>query len=488
VFRSLATRLTASYVLAAIVLVLIVIAAVTAFVLSSFGIATRAASAAIAHAAPDEVRLQIAREGSLDRAAPAIVRSLWQPGMRIVVIGFGRGRRHFLAGTGPPDANGRITIVRRDDREHGGFGPPRRMRGSERMEPFPFALDSLLRLEPVNVPLEAGRLVILPDPGPLGDTIHAFWLAMIPIGAFVVVAAWLAGRAIAQQALRPLVQTTQSLERFGAGDFTPSTVVTAERNEIGALVAAYNAAAAQVAAAFEERRAAEAQMRQFVADAGHELRTPLTVIMGFVDVLRRRSTHDAASAGKIYDTMLVESRRMRALIEKLIVLARLEHPSADPGRRETVDVGDLAARVVAPYDAVAGAPPVHVERDGDALVIGDETDLHDALANLVDNAVKYAPNAPVVLRIHSDADSVSVDVADGGPGIDRDEQSRVFDRFYRGRERGQLEGFGLGLAIARRAVERSGGRLTLVSEPGAGSRFTMRLPKAAHGGAIPLAV
>lgn len=151
-------------------------------------------------------------------------------------------------------------------------------------------------------------------------------------------------------------------------------------------------------------------------------------------------------------------------------------------------MGDLAARVVAPYDAVAGAPPVHVERDGDALVIGDETDLHDALANLVDNAVKYAPNAPVVLRIHSDADSVSVDVADGGPGIDRDEQSRVFDRFYRGRERGQLEGFGLGLAIARRAVERSGGRLTLVSEPGAGSRFTMRLPKAAHGGAIPLAV
>ncbi len=515
-FRSLATRLTASYVLAAIVLIVIVIAAVTTFALSSFGVAVRAASAAVARSAPDEARVQIAREGSLAKAAPSIVRNLSQENLRVVIFGMGKTGRQFLAGTGPADANGRFTVTTASDRDRadGGPGPggpggppfpngaggpasgaappgppppfpPRRF---ERMEPFPFGLDLFLKLEPVNVAIPGGRLTIFPNPTPIADTIHDFWLAMLPIGAFVIVLAWFLGRAIAQQALRPLAATTRSLERFGAGDFTPRTIETSERNEIGALVLAYNAAAAQVAAAFEERRAVEAQMRQFVADASHELRTPLTVIMGFIDVLRRRAGSDESSATRIYDTMLAESRRMRALIEKLILLARLEHPGVEARARETFDLCELAERIATPYAVLPDAPAVRVERVGTALAVGDESEMHDAIGNLVENAVKYAPGAPVFIRARSEGNDAIVEVIDGGPGIAAEEQEHVFDRFYRGSERGESEGFGLGLAIARRAVERAGGELTLLSRPGAGCRFTVRVPRARRGDAIKLAV
>ncbi|MBD5656627.1 MAG: HAMP domain-containing protein [Candidatus Eremiobacteraeota bacterium] len=327
---------------------------------------------------------------------------------------------------------------------------------------------------------------ILPDPEELTRTINAFWLAMIPIGLFVILAAWFFGRTIAAQALRPLVETTASLARFGAGDFTPRPVVTTDRNEIGALAEAYNRAAAQVSSAFEERRAAELQMRQFVADAGHELRTPLTVIMGFIDVLRRRAMQEPGLSTKIYDTMLVESRRMKTLIDKLIVLARLENQA--PLALATVDVGGLANQVVGALQALAPHPRIALDVNSGVFVRADEHELHDALSNLVENALKYAPESPVNVRVALDGIHAVVDVSDRGPGIPLEEQQLVFDRFYRGRERAEAEGFGLGLAIAKRAVERAGGRLSLVSRADEGSCFTIRLPRAPHGEGTALAV
>ena len=110
------------------------------------------------------------------------------------------------------------------------------------------------------------------------------------------------------------------------------------------------------------------------------------------------------------------------------------------------------------------------------------------MRNLVENALKYAPQsrADVVVRVEDD-DTV-VEVIDAGPGIALDEQAQVFARFYRGRERGDTEGFGLGLAIAQRAVERAGGRILLESTLGQGSRFTMRIPRAMRGHASAVAV
>jgi two-component system OmpR family sensor kinase len=381
----------------------------------------------------------------------------------------------------PPPGSGSLGFA-------GGYGPPDDGVGMPdnpfaRQRPYPLGLNGLLRIQPKSVDVPGGRIGIVPDPEPLTRAIDLFWLAMLPTGLFAVISAWLLGRYITVQALRPLVETTESLDRFGAGDFTPRSIMTVERNEIGSLVMAYNRAASQVARALDERKAAEDQMRQFIADAGHELRTPLTVIMGFIDVLRRRAQADPGTSTKIFDTMLEESRRMKALIDKLIVLARLEN---QPQRElETVDLVELARSVVSSLQTLRPDTPIAFAcGDRTALVRGNENELHDAVANIVENAVKYAPDSQVDVRVRGEGDLAVVEVSDSGPGIPLEEQTQVFDRFYRGRDRtDSAEGFGLGLAIAKRAVERAGGAISLWSVPGQGSRFSIKIPRATREGA-----
>jgi two-component system, OmpR family, sensor kinase len=517
-FRSLGTRLTAMYVLAAVVLVLMVATAVTAFALSAFGRTSRETVEAIAHAVPNEVRLELSRHRTLPLAAPEIARNLGRPGVRLVIFGSEtkRGPFRFLAatharpdggvdvitprpipafgppqppelGAGPPHPPG-LSPGPPPGRAPGPFGGPPGgawARGYDRMAPFPFGLNQMLRLEPKTVEVPDGRVTIFPDPAPLARTIDQFWQAVLPAVALAALAAWFLGRYITGQALRPLVETTASLNRFAAGDFTPRAVVTSDRSEIGELVKAYNGAAAQVSAAFEERKAVEAQMRQFIADAGHELRTPLTVIMGFIDVLRRRAGSDPGSA-KIYETMLAESRRMRALIDKLIVLARMENPQL----REiaTVDVSALADTVVHALQTLAPERRFTLDVRPGVLVRGSESELHEALSNLVENALKYAPDSPVKVAVRSEGEQALIEVADHGPGIDPIDQTHIFDRFYRGNNRGASEGFGLGLAIVKRVVERAGGAIALESRPGEGCRFTIRLPRLARGERAAIAV
>ncbi len=462
-FRSLRMRLVGSYVIAAIALVIVAAVAITAIALSVFGNVSRENAAVVARMTPEEVRIQMAGDRSLAVAAPDIVRHLARPGILIVVQAIDKGGvRRFLA-SGGIGTDGQLHVFKTEPSQ-----PP-----FQRGVP-PFALNVFLRLEPLTVNVPGGRVRVFPMPVQLERFFSTFWLWIVPVGLFVTLAAWFAGRYIANQALRPLVETTASLRRFAAGDFTPRAVVTSDRSEIGELVTAYNGAVAQVAAAFEERRSVELQMRQFVADAGHELRTPLTVIMGFVDVLRRRGA-DASASARIYETMSAESRRMRALIDKLIALARLENPQS---RREFEDV-DLAAvadDVVRALQALQPRQRVVLRADQPVTVRGDEHELHDAIKNLVDNALKYAPLSPVEVSVRLDGDRAIVEVADRGPGLSEEEQRHVFDRFYRGENRGDAEGSGLGLAIVKRVVERAGGEVTIESSPGGGARFTIALP------------
>ncbi len=125
-----------------------------------------------------------------------------------------------------------------------------------------------------------------------------------------------------------MIAVTGALQRFAAGDFAPQRIDTQDRSEVGELARAFNGAASQVTAAFDERRRVEEYIRQFVADASHELRTPLTVIRGYLDVLKRGAFADPVKRDRAFATLDTESARMRALIDKLVVLARLERPQA----------------------------------------------------------------------------------------------------------------------------------------------------------------
>jgi signal transduction histidine kinase len=296
------------------------------------------------------------------------------------------------------------------------------------------------------------------------------------LGASIAVGllAFFIGRFITQQAIQPLVDVTQALQRFAARDFRPQSITLARKSDFDVLAYAYNAAAEQVSAAFAEREAAESQIRQFVADAGHELRTPLTIVLGYIDLLRRRASPADERSNFIFSSIAAEGRRMRTLVDNLVLLAKLE--GEDTRLFEPFDVGELISEIVNVRRGLAPSVPFEIEASIAATAIADRGEVYEALANVIDNAIKYAPGSPIRVTTASPHDGiVEIAVTDEGPGIPPEEREAIFERFYRGARRGEVEGSGLGLAIAKRAIERAGGTLRLDTSITNGTRFIIAL-------------
>ncbi|HEX3458779.1 MAG TPA: HAMP domain-containing sensor histidine kinase [Candidatus Baltobacteraceae bacterium] len=337
------------------------------------------------------------------------------------------------------------------------------------------AVAAVFGLHPAVVPVAGGTVVIAPDLEGFTRLLGRYLIVVLPIGALAVLIAWLAGRRIARLAIAPLQRVAVALRGIGAGDFTPQPLP-AGGGDLHDLTAAYNELAHRLTTATAQRDRNELQMRQFVADAGHELRTPLTVVMGYLDVLEQGVVSDPNGVAQIYATMLGESRRMRGVIDKLIVLARLERPA--PPRTEHIDVTALARRAAQALEPLAGDERIVVTGDGRPhAVIAEESELYESFRNAIENAVRYAPESPVIVDVRSDDANVRVTVTDEGPGMEPQDVEHAFDRFYRGGSKGSTEGSGLGLAIAQRAVERSGGTIAIESRPGAGTKVTIALPR-----------
>jgi signal transduction histidine kinase len=319
-------------------------------------------------------------------------------------------------------------------------------------------------------------VVISPDYWRLRSAVNLYFETLGASIVLSILIAWLVARWITGQAIRPLLTVTAELRRFARGDFTPRLVRTGDREELGSLIDAYNGAAAKVAAAFEERRHVEEHMRRFVADAGHELRTPLTVIDGYLQILRKAKPDDATDRERALATLQAQTARMRVLVERLMLLARLERPQlAQTGA--LVDVAAIAADAIAGVTSARGGD-VTFEASDSPRIAADAAELHEAIGNLVDNAVKYGAGTAVAVTLAQTDDNVVVRVRDGGPGIPLAERARIFERFFRGDGRGDVEGSGLGLAIVERAAERCGGRVVLErADPGA-TVFALYFPAA----------
>lgn len=313
-----------------------------------------------------------------------------------------------------------------------------------------------------------------PDPDLFQNIALAILGAVLVASIIVGALAFSIGRYITVQAIQPLVDVTQALQRFAARDFRPQSITTARKSDFDVLAHAYNAAAEQVSAAFAEREAAEAQMRQFVADAGHELRTPLTIVLGYIDLLRRRASPADDRSTFIFSSIASEGRRMRTLVDNLVLLAKLE--GEDTRLLEPFDVGELVEEIVGVRRGLAPEVRFDVDTRARATAIADRGEVYEALANIIDNAIKYAPGSPIRIEtIAPQEGTVEIAVADQGPGIPAADREAIFERFFRGASRGEVEGSGLGLAIAKRAIERAGGTLRLDTSVASGTRFVITL-------------
>ncbi|AXA91459.1 phosphate regulon sensor histidine kinase PhoR [Massilia sp. YMA4] len=218
--------------------------------------------------------------------------------------------------------------------------------------------------------------------------------------------------------------------------------------------------------------------RDFVANASHELRTPLTVIVGFLEIAASEQL-DKETRQAHLKLMMEQGHRMQHLIEDMLTLSRLE--SLDhPMRSERVDIGKLLLRVQRDAQALsAGKHEITLDVQGGDLM-GSGEELYSAFGNLAANAVRYTPAGGTIhLRWEDTASGVRFVVRDNGIGISPEHISRLTERFYRvdkSRSR-ETQGTGLGLAIVKHVLLRHSGTLTIESEPGKGSTFTVNLPK-----------
>jgi two-component system OmpR family sensor kinase len=277
--------------------------------------------------------------------------------------------------------------------------------------------------------------------------------------------------------LRPLSRIEVTAGEIAAGELSRRVSPASGRTEVGRLGLALNAMLDRLEGAFAARQASEDRLRQFLADASHELRTPLASIRGYAELFRMGAAQRPQDTELAMRRIEDEARRMGVLVEDLLTLARLdEEPEL---RREPVDLAKLARDAVTDARATAPDQRIDVTAPDVALVSGDPHGLHQAVANLMRNALVHTPPGTAIeVTVEREQGGVAVSVRDHGPGLPAGAHGRLFERFWRagaGRERGKA-GAGLGLAIVREIVAAHNGRVEAQDAPGGGARFVIHLP------------
>jgi heavy metal sensor kinase len=291
----------------------------------------------------------------------------------------------------------------------------------------------------------------------------------LPLGVAV---AGVGGYTLARRALAPVDRMADRARSITADRLSNRLPIDNPNDELGRLASVFNDTLGRLESSFD-------RMRQFTADVSHEVRTPLTAIraVGEVGLQERR---DEASYRGVIASMLEEADRLSSLVDRLLMLSRAETGLAKAAI-ETVDLSDLAQEVAAQLAVLAEekSQTVTVEPAGRPEWRADRTALRQCLINLLDNAIKHTPvGGEIRIRVADSLGSAHIEVSDTGPGIPPELQARIFDRFYRGSREPGAAGAGLGLAIAKQAVEANGGRLMVVSAGTSGSTFRITLPYA----------
>ena len=291
-------------------------------------------------------------------------------------------------------------------------------------------------------------------------------LALI-FGVVAVVGVALAaglGWLVARTALVPLDRLTEAVEDVGETADLSRRIDDGRRDELGRLTASFN----RLLCALEESRR---EQQQLVTDASHELRTPLTSLRTNVEVLRRVHELSPEERELLLTDVVGQTEELTGLLASLVELARGEEPDGDV---EDLSLDEVVGDIVARSESHARTKDVRLDAAlYPSRVRAGRARLERAVANMLDNAVKWSPVQGIVEIVTHDGRVV---VRDHGPGIAPDDLPHVFDRFYRSPAARGLPGSGLGLAIVRHVAEADGGSVTASNHPGGGAMLELRLP------------
>jgi len=229
-------------------------------------------------------------------------------------------------------------------------------------------------------------------------------------------------------------------------------------------------------------RQADRIKSEFLAAMSHDFRSPLTVVRGAVELLLGERPGTLTSAQReLAESAERNIRRLEDFTAQLLEMARLEEGQIALDKEE-IDAIALVRDVVADHAVLAKQKRQWISLDVDPdppRVVADRSKMQQALANLIVNAIRYAPHGtPILVAAHRKGDALRIEVRDHGPGIATEDRQRIFDKFFRGQNADGTPGSGLGLAIARSLVTLHGGTLEYEENPGGGSAFVTVLPLA----------
>jgi two-component system OmpR family sensor kinase len=333
--------------------------------------------------------------------------------------------------------------------------PPSTTQGERKVFHRTLIIKAGVSLEPAHATLRTLGITV-------GGVSTAIWLIAL-----------VGGRWYCRRALSPVTAMAAAARSMQVSDFATRLPTPDTRDEVAELGQAFNDLLARLHESFERQR-------RFTGDASHQLRTPLTAILGQIEVALRRE-RGVEELQRVLTSVDGQAQHLKQIVEMLLFLARAEAEARLPDLHE-IDIAAWLTTHVQSWSAHErfSDVSVRVEPTVPVTIATHAAFLGQLIDNLVDNACKYSTRgSPIQLRLGVEDKAVILAVADSGIGIGADDLPHVFEPFYRSHAARQngLSGVGLGLAVAQRIATALGGTLSVVSSPGKGSCFTLRLPR-----------
>jgi two-component system OmpR family sensor kinase len=326
------------------------------------------------------------------------------------------------------------------------------------------------------LPTGIGSVVAANSLAEVDKTLSQLRFLFFILGLIAILLTALVSRWLIAISLRPLEKVEETAEAIASGDLSARLPDAKADTEVGRLTTALNTMLSRIEQSFAVKVESEDRLRRFVADASHELRTPLTAIRGFAELHRQGAVVGDEKTKELISRIEAESIRMSSLVEDLLLLARL-----DQSREltlEPVDLTTLIGEVVESAKAAGPDHPIELNLPLDELfVLGDSRRIHQVIANLLANARTHTPvGTQIRVSAVQNHSQTIIEVADNGPGLSKEDQVRIFERFYRAdpaRVRNSGEGSGLGLSIVDAVMKAHGGDVSVKSELGKGTTFSL---------------
>ncbi len=321
------------------------------------------------------------------------------------------------------------------------------------------------------------------------DALRTLFIILVIAVPSALLVASLGGQFLANQALKPVDNITQTARMITSQNLNQRIKSLKVKDEISRLIETFNEMISRLDQSFH-------QIKQFSSDASHELKTPLTILKGEVEVALRKE-RTSQDYEQILRSNLEEINRMSKIVDNLLLLARTETGEIRLFKEE-VNLSQIVSEVVTQLTKLAHAKDLQIvatNHHEDIPLYGDALRIREMLLNLIENSIKYTePGGSISVSLEKNAphslpgeeegsyDGVKIVVSDTGIGIAKEDQERIFGRFFRvdKARSGEQGGSGLGLSICRWIVEAHQGEISVESELGKGSRFIVRLPIHSH--------